>query len=444
MTSLEEGLAPAGVEPRPPRFVQRVDSVTALVSTAVACGALLIAVLTRLDPSKGLSISLFTAAPLMAAVALGTLWFCGRAFDDVMLRWFAAGLAVAFPAMVLQLVSFPLVAPDGGVLGTASDSSAALYLLFHLAPAIGALLGTRHVRTDLIPAVVSFGLLLSVAFAVNWVPLPTFLEKNGAYEPLLVVVEWVLAVFLLATAVIWMRAVGRTPSGLHAWIGVMLLVSAYDVAFNALGEARFTPVWWSSLLMRVVSYTVLAGGCLAWLLVSLRASERYGEVEISRREGQLGVAFGLTRRLLGVSERLSSGVSLDEVCHRVADLARTGTGVTHAVVRVVGNDPEVAGSDPVLKALLDVSLDVSLDGEDGPVRELVLCSDRQQVQRLLRGRLVGYDVEAAAIVPLRSVTGVVAHVALWSPTERRWTQEDEQFLVGLGTQAGQAITRALA
>jgi GAF domain-containing protein len=156
------------------------------------------------------------------------------------------------------------------------------------------------------------------------------------------------------------------------------------------------------------------------------------------------VAFGLTRRLLGVSERLSSGVSLDEVCHRVADLARTGTGVTHAVVRVVGNDPEVAGSDPVLKALLDVSLDVSLDGEDGPVRELVLCSDRQQVQRLLRGRLVGYDVEAAAIVPLRSVTGVVAHVALWSPTERRWTQEDEQFLVGLGTQAGQAITRALA
>jgi hypothetical protein len=152
------------------------------------------------------------------------------------------------------------------------------------------------------------------------------------------------------------------------------------------------------------------------------------------------VAFGLTRRLLGVSEQLSSGVSLEEVCRRVADLARTGTGVTHAAVRVVGDDTEVAGSDPVLKALLDVSL----DGEDGPVRELVLCSDRQQTQRLLRGRLVGFDVESAAIVPLRSVTGVVAHVALWSPTERRWTHDDEQFLVGLGTQAGQAVTRALA
>ena len=88
--------------------------------------------------------------------------------------------------------------------------------------------------------------------------------------------------------------------------------------------------------------------------------------------------------------------------------------------------------------------DIAVAGPDGPVRDLVFAHDRAAVSRLLRGRLAGWDVSSAAIVPLRSVTGVVAHVVLWSPHERRWSLDDEQFLSGLGTQAGQAVTRALA
>ncbi len=418
----------------------RIDLVTAGGSTVIALGVLLFALVTRMESSGGWAVALFWAAPICCTVALVAYWYLGRLFNDVMLRWFAGGLAVALPAMVLQFISFPLVAPDGGPLGTDGEGSALLYLSFHIAPALAALAAVGRLPISAKPAAIGVGVFLGLVFALDLVPMPLMLRADASYTPLLVAVEWTTVALLLLAAVLWIRSVGRAPSGLHAWVGVYLLIATYDMALNAVGGARFTPVWWASLLLRDASFLVLAGGSLAWLLQSLRASERYGEQEISRREGQLGVAFGLTRRLLGVSEHLSTGVSLEEVCDRVVDLARTGTGLDRVALRLVdqpGSGAAAPDGDPVLASLLDRAA-----RPGGPVRDVVVMTDHEQVSRFL-GQPAG-EVQAAAVIPLRSVTGVLAHVVICSRHEVRWTDDERQFLSGLATQAGQAVARALA
>ena len=324
------------VGPRSERRIHRVDLYSALGVTLLAAAVYLVAILTQAQPPEGFSVSLFTVAPVAGALALGILWFCGRAFNDPLLQWYAVGLAVAVPAMALQLISFPLVSPDGGPLGTDGDSSATLYLLFHLAPAGCALAGVRRASTGWARPVTVGGVVLAVLLALDLLPLPALLEADGTFTTTLLVLEAVCAVLLAAAAVVWTRSVGRTPSALHAWIGVSLMLSCADLLLNLAGGARFTPVWWASLSMRAATYLVLLVGCLVWVLLSLGSAERYTEQELSRREGQLGVAFGLTRRLLGVSERLALAVSLSDVSDSLVELARDGTGMSAGRLHVPG------------------------------------------------------------------------------------------------------------
>jgi hypothetical protein len=428
----EDDLTPLVVGPRGERLVHRIDLVSAGAVTLVASAAYLVAIFTQVQPTRGFAVSLFTIAPIGGAVALAILWYCGRAFNDPLLRWYGVGLAVGVPAMVLQLVSFPLVARDGGPLGTDGDSSAALYLLFHVAPAVAAVVGVRRVSARWERPVAVAGGLMAVLFAMNLVPLPVLLEADASFSTLLLVLEALAAGLILVAAVVWTRAVGRSPSALHAWVSVSLMLAFADMLFNLLGGARFTPVWWSSLSMRAATYAVLAGGCLVWLLLSLGNAERYTEQELSRREGQLGVAFGLTRRLLEVSERLSHAVSLEDVKQSLVDLARRGTGATAGVLHVPKAD-----ADPPSAAL------ASMIAAHPRGSGVVLAPNRSELARMLPGARVPREVASGALVPI-GLGRDTAWLALWSHAEHRWSQDDLQFLAGLADQGGQALQRALS
>ncbi|QIK67214.1 SpoIIE family protein phosphatase [Nocardioides sp. HDW12B] len=433
MTAIKGDLDSWAVEPRGERRVLRVDLYSALGVTLVAALAYLVAIFTQAQPPEGFAVSLVTVAPLSGALALVILWFCGRAFDDPLLRWYAVGLAVAVPAMALQLISFPLVAADGGPLGTGRDSSATLYLLFHLVPAACTFAGVRRASTGAGRVVVVVGVAVGVLVAADVVPLPSLIDVDGSFTTTLLVLEGVCALVVLAAAVVWTRSVGRTPSAPHAWIGVSLMLNFADLLFNVLGGARFTPVWWASLSMRAATYAVLLVGCLVWLLLSLSNAERYTERELSRREGQLGVAFGLTRRLLGVSERLSLAVSLRDVTDAVVDLARDGTSMTAGRLHVPGAD-----TPPPSPAF------ASMMAAHRRGNGVVLASGREDLARLLPGAEVPDEVRAVALVPIALGAREVAHLALWSHHDHRWSHEDAQFLAGLADQAGQALQRAAA
>lgn len=422
---------PLAIDPRGERLVHRVDLVSALGVTLLAAAAYVVAIFTRLEPPRGFSVSLFTIAPVGGIVALGVLWYCGRTFNDPLLRWYAVGLAVAVPAMLLQLISYPLVASAGGPLNTDNDSSSALYLLFHIAPAAAALVGVRRAPDQWARPAAAGGVVLALLLAANLVPLPHLLADDLTFTRTLLALEAVTAVLLLVAAGAWTRAVGRSPSALHAWVSVSLMLSFADMLFNLVGGARFTPVWWASLSMRGATYLVLAGGCLVWVLQALGTAERYTEQELSRREGQLGVAFGLTRRLLEVSERLAHAVSLDEVTRSLAELGRSGTGMTQGVLHVPRDDERPT---PALLGLI---------AEHRRSGGMVLAPTRADVARLLPRTELPGGIGSAALVPI-GLGRENAFLALWSPTEHRWSHEDLQFLAGLADQGGQALQRALS
>ena len=134
------------------------------------------------------------------------------------------------------------------------------------------------------------------------------------------------------SAILWVWRVGRAPTALRGWVGVGLFLSAYDVVLSAVSGARFEPVWWSSLSVRVATYAVLAFGCTWSVLAQLRDVESYADTELLRREGQLRSSLARTGQLLRCAEDLSRAVTPDEVATVLCADAVAMSGVPHAVV----------------------------------------------------------------------------------------------------------------
>ena len=261
------------VEPRTPRADHRVDLYLILLATAAACATYVVAGLSQVLPPNGIAIAFFAIAPLAGAFALVVLMARSRGGREPALRWYAAGLLVAVAAMLLQVVSFPTVSATGGLLGTNSQSSAALYLLFHLAPALGAVAGALGWPTRWRRPLTVLGLLMAAGLAVDLVPLPSLLSDDGRFTALLVATEYLVAAVVLGAGILWVLRSGRSASPLRAWVAASLSLSFYDVLFNAIGGARFTAVWWASLSMRDATYVVLAAGCIVAVLTALRQSD---------------------------------------------------------------------------------------------------------------------------------------------------------------------------
>lgn len=440
------------VDPRSVQPNRRLDLYRTLAVATVASVLYAVALATEVLPPSGISITFFSAAPLCAAFALPILAVRSRAERDTALSWFTVGLAGALVAMVLQLISFPLVAPDGGVLGTSSQSSAALYLLFHLAPALGALAGALALpRSWRLPTLAGL-VLLGFLFATDVVPMPYLLRPDGSFTGLLIAVEYVLAVVVAASAALWIVRVGRAPLPLRAWVGVALSLSVYDLAFNALGAERFTSVWWASLSLRVGTYGVLAVGSMVSLLSQLRDLEAYSDLELGRREGQLRHSLKLTSQLLTSADDLAQAVTTAEVADVLSADAMTTTGRPHAVVLLLnGQDEhlrvatELHGHDG--HPTWDGRWRVPLEGmwstaTSGPVF-LDALEDRF-------GELPGTDgtpllgAGSLALLPLRAGEETLGLLVVWDQLAQPWTGISREVLLGLASQGSQAIARARA
>ena len=309
----------------------------ALGTAAFACLAYVVTLFTSGLPPHGLAVVLFTAVPVFATVALLVLQSRARAEADAALTWVCGGLLVAVVALALQLMSFPEVSTTGGLLGTGGQSRSALFLLYHFALAAGAVAGALGVSLRWwLPGVVA-GVTLSAVLALDAVRLPFLLRPDGTYTATLESAQWVLAAVVAGAAVLWVLRVGRAPSALRGWVGVALSLSTYDVALNAIGGARFDPVWWSSLSVRGATYGVLALGCTWSVLAQLRDVESYSDRELLRRETQLRGSLALTRRLLRCAADLARAVTPEEVASVLCADAVAMTGVPYAATLAVGS-----------------------------------------------------------------------------------------------------------
>lgn len=440
------------LEPRTPTPVRRLDLLVAVGTTVVAglvyCAALFLHVL----PPQGLGVAFLAAAPLCAAFATVIVARRARAEADPAPAWVAAGLAVGLLAMVLQLVSHPLAMPGGGPLATDDQGNSALYLLFHLAFAVGALLGARRVSSAWLLPAVGVGVVTTLAFAFDLVPLPELLLPSGQYTPLLRWVEVCCALAVAACAVVWFRRVGREPQALLGWVGVALSLSVYELLLNAAGGARFTPVWWASLSLRFGTYAVLAGGALWSVLGQLRDVEAYSDAELVRREGQLRRSLRLTHQLLSCAQDLARAVTPAEVGRVLAEDAVSASGAANAAVlvasradglRVLGGTGAARPRDGTADGAWVPHGPALLAMEHG---RPVLLGSRRDVEASFPAlpREVGQPVCSVAALPIRERDEPMGVLLLWGHEPHEWPRQQTDLLAGLAAQGGQAIARALA
>jgi signal transduction histidine kinase/CheY-like chemotaxis protein/HPt (histidine-containing phosphotransfer) domain-containing protein len=269
---------------------------TALLAAAGYAGALALApVLPEALPLLPL---LFGAAAITAAVTAWLLHVRGRATDEPALRWAALGFAATAAGMGVQLLGFPAYAPDGGPLGTTPNGAAALYVLWHLALPVCALLGLVPQRDGArarraIAAVVG---ALTLAAAWGPMPLPTLIDAQGQFTDVLHGLLAVATGLTLVAAVAWIRSAGRRPTWPHAWVGVGLAFTFWDVLLHAFSPERFTVLWWASLGMRIAACAIPAAGLLAGVGALLRALDRHAAVleeanaALAARDAELAAA----------------------------------------------------------------------------------------------------------------------------------------------------------
>jgi serine phosphatase RsbU (regulator of sigma subunit) len=370
----------------------------------------------------------------------------------VRLSWVSAGLTVGVVAMVLQVVSFPVVTTGGGLLGTGDDSNAALYLLFHLSLAAGAAAGALSAPMRWrIPSVVA-GWVVALLLALDLVPLPELLRGGVSFTPLLVVLELVLAGLVAGTTALWVLRAGRSAVVPYGWIGVALSLSVYDLLLNGVEAERYGAVWWASLSLRVATYLTLAFGPLVAVLRQLRDSETYSENELDRRESQLRSSLSVTASLLSSAEGLSRAVTSAQVADLLSSSARSASQAPYAFV-VVGRKEEplrLVGADGYTPAMRTELAKVDWDGlSPGPLgvggAPLFLESRSEIEQRSPRvAGLPKGRAAALARLPITVGQNVIGVLTVWDEHPREWSSIQRRLLAGLAAQGGQAIARAQA
>ena len=300
--------AAASIDARTPTPAPHVNVRVAVLAAGAAAAFYVVAVFANEGPPPAVAGVIFAATPAFAALALAVIRARSRSEPSRALDWFATGLTVAIVAMVLQVASFPALAPGGGLLGTSTSANGALFLLFHVAAAGGMLLGAAGAPRSWQRPFTLGGILLSFAVAADLLPVPALFDAAGRHTRALLVADLAVAALTATATVAWIVRSGRTPRPLVGWVGVSQSLATYELLLHTVAQQRLTPVWWASVSMRLAAYAVLAIGAVATVLHQLRRWEQYTESELDRREGQLTESLATVQRLLAQATEASSAL----------------------------------------------------------------------------------------------------------------------------------------
>jgi serine phosphatase RsbU (regulator of sigma subunit)/anti-sigma regulatory factor (Ser/Thr protein kinase) len=438
---------------RPERPQSRVNLLGALAATGVAVLALVAALLTELSPPHPVATVVLVAVPLLGAIALPILQARARAQRDEPLAWFSAGLAVSVAAAASQSLSFPGLLPGGGPLHTSQSSSGLLYLLMHAALAAGVMASACGLPARWRRWFVAAGLTVVLACAVDLVPTPPLVSAGSRFTPALVVAELLVAWFIAAAVVLWVRSVGPMVTALRGWAAVSLSLSGYDLLLNAVSWERYSSVWWAALALRGGTYAVLAGGAVSAVLSELGRLEQYTDRELDRSDERLRGSLATTDRLLDSAERFSRAVTAADVGSVVLTAGLSLTGLDRGCVLVV--DTESGGFDAVAAMGYDeetLRILTRASARDADIPEAialrtgrpVFTSGRRPPRRPALEQLPAHEVpEAVAVLPLPAAAEIVGLLAISGHGRQDFDATEREVLAALAAQAGQALQRAL-
>ena len=267
-----------------------------------------------------------------AALVGHLLHASARAVDDARLLWMSAGVTVAFAGLVLNLFGQPTIFPGGGLVEQGADSSAARFLIWHVALlAAGALaLADVRARPRELLAFGAAGIALLVYASLSDAPFGDLAAADGAYNAGVRTLVGLLAVGQLAVAGMWWRRAGGAPTWAEICVISLMGLSGLDALAYLFASEPYAGAWWASLTLRAGQFAVPAVGLvLGFISVADRLRELQEELgrgleterERARREQEV---IHLDRRRREHEERriarLIDGHGLNIALQPIVDL----------------------------------------------------------------------------------------------------------------------------
>ncbi len=428
-----------------------MDLVGALLATGLAGAVYLLALSLDYLPSPGYGIILYAWTPACAAIAAAVLWTRSRAESDQAVRWVAAGVTGSLAAIVLQMISIPIVSPSGGPFATTGDGSTLLYLLFHWSLIGGALAGALDAPTRWRLPVLGLAVVLALTSAMDLIPTPSMMRPDQSFARITILLELATAVVAGAVTVVWVLRSGRSAPALRGWVAVALALNTYELLLNALAGRRYNSVWWASLSMRVATYGVLALAGVVTVLIQLYRQEHYTETELSRREGELETSLASRGQLLASAERLARAASETDVARVAVDAAIAATEGASAAVGILDSAHETVRLLAHVGLDVDASAPVPADAAV-PMAEILRTGDARytrdnaETRAAYPGWLTGVPVKtrgmSVAAVPLRLAGELLGALVVTDTRRRDWPTGEREVLGGLADQTAQALGRA--
>jgi PAS domain S-box-containing protein len=254
-----------------------VNAHAAVSSAVVAAVVTSVALLARNSLPALQATAVVASTTAVAAGTVGSMLVFARARvgGDERLRCVAWGYVVATVLMAVQLTGLPGIASGGGAFSLTPSDLAALYLLWHVAIAAAVLVGLRPDPQRALRVLLTAVTVSGVAVVMGVPARPELIDTNGRFTVVLHGLLAACALLMMVVAAAWERQVGQRATSSEAWITLSLAFSLWDVCLHAFADARFTPLWWASMSMRVLQFGVLAGGLVAGFGALLRALDSH-------------------------------------------------------------------------------------------------------------------------------------------------------------------------
>ncbi len=207
------------------------------------------------------------AVGCVCAALMGHLMFASaRAVNDSRLLWVSAGVTVAFAGLVATLLSQPNLTPHEGPvrLSLGEDSSAARYVIWHLALLIAGLVAVAGVRTrprELV-AFGAGGIALLVWASLADAPLGDLAAADGTYHASVRTVVGLIALAQVIVAFAWWKRAEGAPTWGEMCVICLMGLSGLDALAYLFASQPYDSAWWASLTLRAGQFAVPAVGLL--------------------------------------------------------------------------------------------------------------------------------------------------------------------------------------
>jgi EAL domain-containing protein (putative c-di-GMP-specific phosphodiesterase class I) len=355
--------------------------ITGLIAVVVAIGAG--------SDAPTAAVPACLAVGCVCAALMGHLMFASaRAVNDRRLLWISAGVTIAFAGLVATLLSQPNLTPHAVPvhLTLNEDSSAARYIVWHLALLIAGLVAVAGVRTrprELV-AFGAGGIALLLWTSLAEAPFGDLAASDGSYHATVRTIVGLMALAQLAVAFAWWKRAQGAPTWGEMCVICLMGMSGLDALAYLFASHPYDSAWWASLTLRAGQFAVPAVGLLfGFIAVADRLRDLQNELsrgleeerERAAREEELAnLSRHRRERELERIGRLIDGDGLGVALQPIVDLDSRRVVGAEALARFKDADGEPL---PTESTFLDAhALGVGVELELAVIHRALGCENR--------------------------------------------------------------------